>query len=188
MKIVKHYLNEKQQFLDQCIQCGICADVCPVLTHTTLGKISSQEIQKAVFDSIENDRFNHFAYAKAFACMECFKCTTDICPQDLNPMLINEIIKGVYTSKGKIHSPFTDSQQPCSTHRILASVQVSKAEYKRIMFPTPEQNVKYVFFPGCNVYFQPEKILNTLDIMDSIGEPYALSLLQSSVCIQRSGI
>jgi Fe-S oxidoreductase len=30
-----------------------------------------------------------------------------------------------------------------------------------------------VFFPGCNVYLQPEKILNALDIMDAIGEDYA---------------
>lgn len=173
MKIVKYYSNEKQRFLDQCIQCGICANECPILPYTTLSEASSQEIQKAVFDSIENDTFNHFAYTKAFACMECFKCTTNICPKDLNPMLINEIIKSAYISKGKIHSPFSDSRHPSSTHRILASVQVSKAEYKRIMSPTPEHNVKYVFFPGCNVYFQPEKILNTLDIMDSIGESYA---------------
>ena len=70
-------------------------------------------------------------------------------------------------------SPFSDSQQPESPQRILASVQVSEAEYKRITTPTPEQDVKYVFFPGCNVYFQPEKILNALDIMEAIGDSHA---------------
>jgi heterodisulfide reductase subunit D len=33
---------------------------------------------------------------------------------------------------------------------------------------------KYVFFPGCNVYLQPEKILSALDVMDMITEDYAL--------------
>nr|WP_282959055.1 (Fe-S)-binding protein [Desulfobacter hydrogenophilus] len=28
-------------------------------------------------------------------------------------------------------------------------------------------------FPGCNVYFQPEKLLNALDIMDAIGDDYS---------------
>jgi len=30
-----------------------------------------------------------------------------------------------------------------------------------------------VFFLGCNVYFQPEKILNAMDIIDAIGDDYA---------------
>ena len=59
-----------------------------------------------------------------------------------------------------------------SSHRILASVQVSEDEYKRITTPAPEQDVKYLFFPGCNVYRQPEIILNALDIMTTIGDPY----------------
>ena len=173
MKVLKHYDKAKRLFLDQCIQCGICADECPILPYTDISKVSSQEIQEGVFDCIKNGIFNHLAYTKAFACMECFKCTTDVCPKDLNPMLINEIIKGLYISKGMADDLFSNSQRPNSSHRILASVQVSESEYRRIMTPTPQNDVKYVFFPGCNVYFQPEKILNALDIMDAIGEPYA---------------
>ncbi len=173
MKIHNLYLNERKRFLDQCIQCGVCADECPILPYTDIREISSQEIQEAVFDSIANGTFNHLAYKKAFACMECFKCTNNICPQDLNPMLINELIKGNFISSGKADSPFSNSQGPESPQRILASVQVSKDEYKRITTPTPEKDVKYVFFPGCNVYFQPEKLLNALDIMDVIGDLYA---------------
>lgn len=173
MKISKFYNTEKQRFLNQCIQCGICAEECPILPYTDTKGASSREIQGDIFDSVENGTFNQIAYTKAFACMECFKCTTDICPQDLNPMLINEVIKGVFISEGMADSPFGDSRKPDSSHRILASVQVSEDEYKKITTPTPEQDVKYVFFPGCNVYFQPEKILNALDIMEAIGDPYA---------------
>ena len=182
MTILEHYTKGKLQFLDQCIQCGVCADECPILPYTDISEISSQEIQEGVFDSVENGTFNHFAYTKAFACMECFKCTTDICPQDLNPMLINELIKGLFISKGLADSPFSDSQKPDSPQRILASVQVSDDEYKRIMTPTPERDVKYVFFPGCNVYFQPEKLLNALDIMKAIGDPYAFLPGLDSCC------
>ncbi len=173
MTILDYFANEKRQFLEHCIQCGICADECPILPFTDISETASQDIQEGVFDSVENGNFNHFAYTKAFACMECFKCTTDVCPQDLNPLLINELVKGLFISQGLADSPFSDSQQPDSPQRIIASVQVSEDDYKRIMTPTPERDAKYVFFPGCNVYFQPEKILNALDIMDAIGDPYA---------------
>lgn len=105
--------------------------------------------------------------------MECFKCTADICPEDLNPMLVNELIKGEYISCGLAEKAYGDQQQPDSVHRILASIQVSASDYLRITKPSKKKNARYVFFPGCNVYFQPEKILNALDIMDGIGDDYA---------------
>jgi Fe-S oxidoreductase len=126
-----------------------------------------------VFDFMESGTPNHRAYTKAFACMECFKCTADICPEDLNPMLVNELIKGEYISRGLAEKAYGDPQQPESAHRVLASVQVSASDYCKITESSNKQHARYVFFPGCNVYFQPEKILNALDIMDAIGDDCA---------------
>lgn len=173
MKIDTYYHTEIERFLDQCIQCGICADECPVLPYTDISHTSSSKIQQAVFDSIASGRSNNLAYTKAFACMECFKCTTNVCPRDLNPMLVNEIIKGAFIEDNRAGSLFRDNRDPDSLQRIVASVQVTGAEYRRITTPTPVQEVKYLLFPGCNVYFQPEKILNVLDIFETVGDSYA---------------
>lgn len=173
MSISEHYEKEKQRFLENCVQCGLCAEKCPILPYTDVSEISSQDIQDGVFDFIENGIPNQRAYAKAFACMECFKCTADICPQDLNPMLVNELIKGEYISRGLAEKAYGDQQKPDSVHRVLASVQVSASDYSKITTPSNKQHARYVFFPGCNVYFQPEKILNALDIMDAIGDDVA---------------
>jgi heterodisulfide reductase subunit D len=173
LTIFELFIKEKQLFLDNCTQCGLCAEECPILPFTDFSEISSQEIQKGVFEYIESGMPNQGAYTKAFACMECFKCTTDVCPEDLNPMLINEIIKGEYISKGLAPSTFSDSGKADSAHRILAGVQASEDDYKRILIPSDKQKAEYVFFPGCNVYYQPEKILNALDILDAIGDDYA---------------
>lgn len=96
-----------------------------------------------------------------------------MCPENLNPMLVNELIKGQYISEGLANKAYGDARQPDSAHRVLASVQVSGAEYNRITTSRGKQSARYVFFPGCNIYFQPEKILNALDIMDAIGDDYA---------------
>ena len=173
MAILDHYSKEKQRFLENCIQCGLCAEECPILPYSDISEISAQDIQEGVFDLMDGGIPNHQAYTKAFACMECFKCTTDVCPEDLNPMLVNELIKGEYISGGLAEKAYGDQQQPDSVHRILASVQVSASDYSKITKSSNKQNARYVFFPGCNVYFQPEKILNALDIMDAIGDNYA---------------
>ena len=58
--------------------------------------------------------------------------------------------------------------------RVLSSIQISAPEYKKIFTSSEKSMAKYVFFPGCNVYLQPEKILSALDIMDIITDDYAL--------------
>jgi len=173
MTILDYYDKEKQRFKENCTECGLCAEGCPILPYTDVREISSQRIQEEVFGFMGDGIPNQHAYTKAFACMECFKCTTDMCPEDLNPMLINELIKSEYISRGLVNRAFGDAKKPDSTHRVLASVQVSASDYNRITNPSENQKARYVFFPGCNVYFQPEKILNALDIMDAIGEDYA---------------
>jgi len=173
MTILDLYTKEKQSFLDNCVQCGICAEECPILPYTELGKLSAREIQENVFDFIKTGKPNQLAYSKAFSCMECFKCTAGLCPEDLNPMLVNELIKREYISRELANKAYSDATQPESIHRVLASIQVSAADYRKITKSSGRQNARYVFFPGCNVYFQPEKILNALDIMDAIGDSYA---------------
>ena len=173
MTILDHYDKEKHRFLENCTQCGLCAEGCPILPFTDISAISSQDIQEGVFDFVDSGVPNQYAYTKAFACMVCFKCTTGMCPEDLNPMMVNELIKGEYISKGLASKAYSDFRQPDSTHRVIASLQVSGSEYNRITTSSGNSSARYVFFPGCNVYFQPEKILNALDIMDAIGNEYA---------------
>jgi len=168
-----HYAREKQRFLENCTLCGLCAEGCPILPCTDVSEIPSQDIQTGVFDYLNGGAPNQSAYTKAFACMECFKCTTGMCPEDLNPLLINEVIKGEYISNGLMKKPYPDPRQPDSAHRVLASIQVSASEYERITATSDKRRARYVFFPGCNIYFQPEKILNALDILDAMGEDYA---------------
>ena len=72
MTILDHYLKEKQRYLEDCTQCGLCTEGCPILPYTDISEFSSQDIQEAVFDFMNDGIPNHEAYTKAFACMECF--------------------------------------------------------------------------------------------------------------------
>jgi len=173
LAIAEYYENEKRRFLENCIQCGLCAQECPILSYTEKAEDDASNIQAGVYAFLESGNKNQEAYTKAFACMECFKCTADVCPQDLNPMLINEFIKRDYISKRLADRAYSDAAVHDSTHRVLASVLVSASEYEKITTPSEKKGARFVFFPGCNVYYQPEKILSALDIMDAIGDAYA---------------
>ena len=72
MTIFDHFDKEKERFLENCTQCGLCAEGCPILPYTDINEVSSQDIQEVVFEFMDGGIPNQMAYTKAFACMECF--------------------------------------------------------------------------------------------------------------------
>ncbi len=173
MSIADYYRRETQRYIENCTRCGLCARGCAILAHTDVSAVSSPKIQASVFEGMTTGVFDPQARTKAFACMECFKCTEGMCPESLNPMLVNEIIKGACIAAGSASGCIGDVRTPDSAHRVLARLQVSEADHGRITDTSDRGHARYVFFPGCNVYFQPQKILSALDIMDAIGDKYA---------------
>ncbi len=173
MSIANHYRRETERYRHNCTRCGLCARDCPILPYTPAGAIDAREIQAGVFDSMTTGDISPSARTKAFACMECFKCTAGMCPEDLNPMLVNEIIKGTCIARGSAAPCLADARMADSTHRVLARLQLSAAEHARITTASDKTAARLVFFPGCNVYFQPARILAALDVMDATGDDYA---------------
>lgn len=166
-----YFLKKKEDFTEKCTKCGICAKKCPVIIETKIRVYSPQKIQKSVYDCIKSEEINDISHIRAFSCMECFKCTIDDCPQGLNPLITNEIIKSIHNEMNQNES-FRKKADPYKNHKILSKLQTDEKEFKRIK-SVKKCNSKYLFFPGCNVYQQPEKILNTLDVLDMIGKEYS---------------
>ena len=169
----EHFISEKQRMIEECIECGLCAEVCPIISKTSLKDMPSTEIQRQLKTCLELDEPNETAHTRAFSCMECFGCIENVCPVDLNPFITNLIARQVYRQNGWYAPEYSLPNDHQYANRIIASVQVSPDEYHRIFTPSPAGKAKAVFFPGCNVYTQPEKVLNALDILDLAGEKIA---------------
>lgn len=172
--LIQYYEEEKQRTIDECTACGDCIRVCPaILKIDSLSRTASEEIQQSVIDFLKTGIPTQTAFERAFSCMQCWTCTEDCCPVRLDPQLINEIVKWEYRRR-EIHEHFyTDPQESESTQRIIASVLSSKSDFERITTPRGSTNAQSVFFPGCNVYSQPDKLLSALDIFDLITTDYA---------------
>jgi len=147
---------------------------CPILKRTDLKDMSPKEIQGKVVDFLKTGAADDIVYTKAFACMECYECVFERCPSGLSPLTINEIIKYDYRQSNLAEIPYTDPKNSLAKQRVLSSIQISATDYKKIFTPAAKESAKYVFFPGCNVYLQPEKILSALDVMNLITDDYAI--------------
>ncbi|PIE31290.1 hypothetical protein CSA56_18775 [candidate division KSB3 bacterium] len=169
----RQFHAERQRILAICTRCGVCADRCEILPHTPLGDIGPHIIQQEAFQFLQTGEEGANVFTRTWSCMQCFGCVNDICPQGLNPMHFIELLREKYVQQGKPAIPESDPHSPDALQRVMTSIQTTETEFQQVFTPTPVRQSKYVFFPGCNVYFQPEKILTALDILALISNEIA---------------
>jgi Fe-S oxidoreductase len=161
----------QEQFTANCTACGLCAAMCPPLSHRTV-QLSGQEVQEQVRDYLEGGSSTDAVIERSRLCNECYKCVTDTCPQGLDPMRVNQLLRGLLHGDGTVSRPFIPPQDPQSNERIVASLLTTEQEYKRITTPFTKGSGKVIFFPGCNIYYQPHLLLTALDVFDSLADDW----------------
>ncbi len=170
--VARYYEKERQEVLSECISCGLCIKACQVIEREDF-TIDEKELQKKTLRCLDEPFESDALYYKAYSCMGCFKCMDNICPKGLKPMVINEIIKCDYSDHGFETPVYMDPLGEHSRQRLLASIQTDETSLKRILTKEIKEDAEILFFPGCNVYYQPDKLLAALDIMDHIGKSYS---------------
>lgn len=173
MKLGQFFKQEKQRVIDECTACGLCTKKCPIVSQTGLAEFQPQEVQQAVLAFLTRGEDSPILRERVKSCMRCYGCVSDMCPQGLNPLRTLEICAKEMSEAGLIEYPPWNAKDPELVHRVLASIQVSETEYRRIMTSSPQARADTVFFAGCNVYFQPEKLLNAMDVMTRLDEDHA---------------
>jgi Fe-S oxidoreductase len=109
------------------------------------------------------------AALKTTACMGCYGCVDLSCPIGLDSLGINQMVyRAAELAKEK---PFSAPLH--EEHRKQLDLLTTPDELSRITTAVHTIGAKYAFFPGCNVYLQPDKVLNALDILDATGVPYS---------------
>jgi len=177
--ITLYYEEAKNNLLKGCNECGLCISRCPVIEHTDLASLKPKDVQADLLNYLRTGEMKDTVYTKAYSCMECFRCIDEHCPKGFSTLLTNEIIKWKKESNDSQNKIETEKEKETEeddylVQRVLSSIQVSKTDYEKLFTISEKQSAKYVFFPGCNVYKQPEKILNALDILDIITDDYAM--------------
>ena len=146
--------------------------MCPPFSHRTVA-LSNREVQKQVRSFLDDGSPGAAVLERARLCNECYKCVTDTCPQGLDPMRTNQLLRGLLNDMGLDPRPFMPPKGPRSNERIAAAALTTDEEYQRITTPAVKGSGRILFFPGCNIYYQPDLLLTALDIMDVITDDWA---------------
>lgn len=163
----------KAEFTKHCTACGACAAMCPALAAAGIGENPSA-IQIQVKHFLAGDPPGNTVVDRALLCNECYQCTVDTCPVGLDPMRTNLLLRGCLREQGAwTQGDFIPPSDPAADERILAALLTTPDEFKRVTTSVKKDNGRYLFFPGCNVYSMPDKLLTAMDIMDKLTDNWA---------------
>lgn len=160
----------KVDYTEHCTACGACAAMCPALTATGQDDTPSG-IQRQVREFLGGAPPAAAVIDRALHCNECYQCTVDTCPIGLNPMRTNLLLRGCLRRLGAWpQGDFIEPSDPAADERILAALLTTPDEFERVMTPARRGDGRYLFYPGCNVYSMPDKLLTAMDIMDQLTD------------------
>ena len=163
------YFNACQEsLLNNCIECGNCVDSCLVMKYIPDAPASA-EIMRGIKEFLKGGELSPEAYLKTAACMGCYGCVDSNCPIGLDSLCINQLVSRSAELRKEV--PFS---LPLYKEQQLRLSEIENPdELARITTPVYTKGAKYAYFPGCNIYMQPDKVLNSLDILDAVGVPYS---------------
>ena len=157
-------------FCKACTACGACAAMCPALTATG-PKETPSAIQDQVRAFLEGGPPTDTVIDRAQLCNECYQCTVDTCPVGLDPMRTNLLLRGCLRKQGAWpQGDFIPPSDPAGDERVLAALLTTEEEFRRITVPSKKGDGRFLFFPGCNIYGMPDKLLTAMDIMDRLTD------------------
>ncbi len=168
------YLEERRrQVVDACTACGTCFRACPVLDHLDFGDLRPTDVQAEIRAFLGGGPATDAVHRRVFSCMGCYGCCSGVCPQELDVMQLNELAKARYRRDGLDDTAYTPGSDPQAPQRVVAGLQVTPEDQRRIFTASPRRPARFVFFAGCNVYNQPARLLEAMDVLALTDEDVA---------------
>ena len=168
----KVFLQGKvSEYIERCIECNRCMDVCPV-TKDTFSihelNVASQEGQSVPL------KIKEFA----FHCMQCGQCVP-VCPKDIHRDHMVRYIK--YKIRGEkpwgykryllIKGPNQTGIRRIIQQLFIRSKKLTNKNLACFMETTPEKKADVLFYPGCYIY-STKTVQQTLRLLKHVGCSY----------------
>jgi heterodisulfide reductase subunit D len=147
--------------------------MCPALNATDL-KETPSAVQWEVREFLMGGGITSTVIKRAQLCNECYQCTVDTCPAELDPMRTNLLLRGCLREQGAwTQGEFIPPSDPAGDERVLSALLTTEDEFQRITTPLKKGDGRFLFFPGCNIYSMPDKLLTAMDIMDRLVDDWS---------------
>jgi Fe-S oxidoreductase len=175
---LKDLYNQKKTFItENCNLCGACIDACPSIPLTNLSNINPSDLQQKVIDVLKDGITSEEATLRSASCTHCAMCQ-DSCPMDINPVLMQELLKLELVRLGKKAYPLMEiiiGDTSYFVPDIIASMQL-RPEEKRWLTHVPDNpgHKDVVVFTGCGFVMMPDKIFIIEAILQKLGLDYVM--------------
>ncbi|MBI4596765.1 MAG: (Fe-S)-binding protein [Candidatus Tectomicrobia bacterium] len=171
------FAGEKERFIQNCTLCGVCVESCPAIPYTPLSTIEASDIMARAMDVLQDGSISEEATIRAASCMQCAACR-DVCPQEINPQLIQEILQLDLVKLGQKRYPKMEIKMGdgiCFLPDVVVSMQI-KPEEKRWLDRVPDNPTPrdIVVFAGCSMLMMPDKIFTLSDILEGLGLDFVM--------------
>jgi heterodisulfide reductase subunit D len=167
-----YFEQRRRHVVDTCTACGECVRACPMLARPEFADLEPEAVQSEIRSFLAGGPATAAVFRRVFSCMGCYGCC-EVCPEGLDAQQVNELVKARYRREGLERGAYVPSRDPEAVQRVLAAVQLTADDYRRLFTPAPRRPARFVFFPGCNVYAQPDRLLEALDIIALTAEEVA---------------
>lgn len=160
-------------YLDRCIQCHRCLDVCPV----TKGLFSIKELNQA---TRQDQQVPPVIRTFAFHCTQCGKCVP-VCPVNIRRDYMVRYIKHKernrkpysYTRYLVVKGPGLSGVRGVLQKLYVAYQKTTTRDLAGFMETTPQKSADVLFYPGCYLY-STRTIRQTLRLLDRLGCSYSI--------------
>ena len=177
--------HQVDEILERCVNCGACAEVCPMLTPAGLGATEPAALTQGILTLL---RGGEHADAQRWAavCSGSGHCIP-ACQHGVNPRLMLALARvadlGRDATKLRRQTGFTRFSAMTKGVRVLSRLQLPPATLARFNTPDNEADApEIVFYTGCNVMKTPHIVLLALDIMDAMAVRYRVMGGPSACC------
>jgi len=169
------------EYINQCIQCHRCMDVCPV----TKDSFSINELNQA---SKDGQQVSPIIKEFTFNCMQCGKCVP-VCPVNIRRDYMVRYIKfKLRDQKPWSYKRYLFIKGPdlTSIKRIIQKLYIvlKKIITRDLIFfieTTPVKKTEVLFYPGCYIYSK-KTVRQTFRLLDHIGCSYSVLGGVTSCC------
>ncbi len=160
-------------YLDRCIQCHRCLDVCPV----TKDSFSMQQLNQA---TQEDQPVPPMIRQFTFHCTQCGKCVP-VCPVNIRRDLMMRFLKWKVRDQKPwgyrrylfVKGPNLKGVKAIIQKLYVSAKKITTRDLARFMEEVPVKNADVLFYPGCYIY-STKTVHLTLRLLDFSGERYTV--------------
>lgn len=165
-----------QRSLCQCVRCGTCRSVCPVLDEVGWESASPRGRIMVMKSLQDGDVPGREVLESLNTCTTCGICTVS-CPAGIDPPMMVQTARRELVKRGITSIELLELNENVS--RSGNALGESSRSWPGISLPQPEERAEYIYFAGCMAnYRYPETAARTLQLLSRFG----VSMLPDEQC------